>query len=133
MIGDRGKHRGLVLPDKPIPIFAAVGEVAADRRAVLTPGRARIIAPSGGRPIMDGSAEFPKGPVDQTQAVMSTLSFGDATGATENRLEVAHHDAVKRTYAKLLFLTTPPLLGGAAGVMPVVRCCGRWSAPNCLG
>lgn len=113
-------ERGGVLTDLSCltsdPDIYAVGEVAAiggQCYGLVGPGytSAEVAADR----LVGGTAEFPE--VDLSAKLkllgVDVASFGDAMGATENCLEVAVNDAVKRTYAKLVLSDdAKTLLGG---------------------
>ncbi|WP_407688272.1 nitrite reductase large subunit NirB [Mycobacterium sp. HUMS_1102779] len=113
-------ERGGVLTDLSCrtsdPDIYAVGEVAAIGGrcyGLVGPGytSAEVVADR----LLGGSAEF--GEADMSTKLkllgVDVASFGDAMGATQNCLEVAVNDAVKRTYAKLVLSDdAKTLLGG---------------------
>lgn len=113
-------ERGGVLTDLSCqtsdPDIYAVGEVAAiDGRCygLVGPGytSAEVVADR----LLDGAAEFPEADLSTKLKLLGVdvASFGDAMGETENCLEVAINDAVKRTYAKLVLSDdAKTLLGG---------------------
>ncbi len=87
---DRGRCYGLVGPGY------TSAEVVADR-------------------LLGGAAEFGEADLSTKLKLLGVdvASFGDAMGSTENCLEVAVNDAVKRTYAKLVLSDdAKTLLGG---------------------
>lgn len=112
--------RGGVLTDLTCrtsdPDIYAVGEVAAIGGrcyGLVGPGytSAEVVADR----LLGGAAEF--GEADMSTKLkllgVDVASFGDAMGTTDNCLEVAINDAVKRTYAKLVLSDdAKTLLGG---------------------
>ncbi len=94
----------------------AIGEVAAIGGrcyGLVGPGytSAEVVADR----LLDGAAEFPEADLSTKLKLLGVdvASFGDAMGVTENCLEVAVNDAVKRTYAKLVLSDdAKTLLGG---------------------
>ncbi len=113
-------ERGGVLTDLSCrttdPDVFAVGEVAAIGGrcyGLVGPGytSAEVVADR----LLDGAAEFGEADLSTKLKLLGVdvASFGDAMGATENCLEVAINDAVKRTYAKLVLSDdAKTLLGG---------------------
>ncbi|KZS66016.1 nitrite reductase large subunit [Mycobacterium ostraviense] len=113
-------ERGGVLTDLSCrtsdPDIYAVGEVAAIEGCcygLVGPGytSAEVVADR----LLGGAAEFPEADLSTKLKLLGVdvASFGDATGATENCLEVVINDAVKRTYAKLVLSDdAKTLLGG---------------------
>src|ERR1700742_631126 len=113
-------ERGGVLTDLTCqtsdPDIYAIGEVAAIGGrcyGLVGPGytSAEVVVDR----LLGGAAEF--GEADMSTKLkllgVDVASFGDAMGATENCLEVAVNDAVKRTYAKLVLSDdAKTLLGG---------------------
>jgi len=112
--------RGGVLTDLSCrtsdPDIYAVGEVAAIEGrcyGLVGPGytSAEVVVDR----LVGGAAEFPEADLSTKLKLLGVdvASFGDAMGATENCLEVAVNDAVKRTYAKLVLSDdAKTLLGG---------------------
>ncbi|VBA46683.1 Nitrite reductase [NAD(P)H] [Mycobacterium attenuatum] len=113
-------ERGGVLTDLSCrtsdPDIYAVGEVAAIEGCcygLVGPGytSAEVVADR----LLGGAAEFPEADLSTKLKLLGVdvASFGDAMGQTENCLEVAVNDAVKRTYAKLVLSDdAKTLLGG---------------------
>ncbi|OBH30289.1 nitrite reductase large subunit [Mycobacterium sp. E342] len=113
-------ERGGVLTDLACrtsdPDIYAVGEVAAIQGrcyGLVGPGytSAEVVADR----LLDGAAEFGEADLSTKLKLLGVdvASFGDAMGVTENCLEVAINDAVKRTYAKLVLSDdAKTLLGG---------------------
>lgn len=113
-------ERGGVLTDLSCrtsdPDIYAVGEVAAIEGCcygLVGPGytSAEVVADR----LLGGAAEFPEADLSTKLKLLGVdvASFGDAMGLTENCLEVAVNDAVKRTYAKLVLSDdAKTLLGG---------------------
>ncbi|HSS23059.1 MAG TPA: nitrite reductase large subunit NirB [Mycobacterium sp.] len=113
-------ERGGVLTDLSCqtndPDVYAVGEVAAIEGrcyGLVGPGytSAEVVADR----VLGGAAEFPDADLSTKLKLLGVdvASFGDAMGTTENCLEVAINDAVKRTYAKLVLSDdAKTLLGG---------------------
>ncbi len=113
-------ERGGVLTDLTCqtsdPDIYAVGEVAAIGGrcyGLVGPGytSAEVVADR----VLGGAAEFGEADLSTKLKLLGVdvASFGDAMGATENCLEVAVNDAVKRTYAKLVLSNdAKTLLGG---------------------
>ncbi|EFG76765.1 nitrite reductase [NAD(P)H], large subunit [Mycobacterium parascrofulaceum ATCC BAA-614] len=113
-------ERGGVLTDLACrtsdPDVYAVGEVAAIGGrcyGLVGPGytSAEVVADR----LLDGAAEFGEADLSTKLKLLGVdvASFGDAMGVTENCLEVAINDAVKRTYAKLVLSDdAKTLLGG---------------------
>lgn len=113
-------ERGGVLTDLTCatddPSIFAVGEVAAIEgrcHGLVGPGytSAEVVADR----LLGGDAEFPGADTSTKLKLLGVdvASFGDALGATENCLEVAVNDAVKKTYAKLVLSDdAKTLLGG---------------------
>ncbi|WP_156687526.1 nitrite reductase large subunit NirB [Mycobacterium sp. Marseille-P9652] len=113
-------ERGGVLTDLSCrtsdPDVYAVGEVAAIAGrcyGLVGPGytSAEVVADR----LLGGAAEFGEADLSTKLKLLGVdvASFGDAMGATENCLEVAINDAVKRTYAKLVLSDdAKTLLGG---------------------
>ncbi len=113
-------ERGGVLTDLSCrtsdPDIYAVGEVAAIGGrcyGLVGPGytSAEVVADR----LLDGAAEFGEADLSTKLKLLGVdvASFGDAMGVTENCLEVAINDAVKRTYAKLVLSDdAKTLLGG---------------------
>jgi len=113
-------ERGGVLTDLACrtsdPDVYAVGEVAAIGGrcyGLVGPGytSAEVVADR----LLGGAAEFGEADLSTKLKLLGVdvASFGDAMGATENCLEVAVNDAVKRTYAKLVLSDDArTLLGG---------------------
>ena len=113
-------ERGGVLTDLSCrtsdPDIYAVGEVAAIEGrcyGLVGPGytSAEVVADR----LLGGAAEFPDADLSTKLKLLGVdvASFGDAMGVTENSLEVAINDAVKRTYAKLVLSDdAKTLLGG---------------------
>jgi nitrite reductase (NADH) large subunit len=112
--------RGGVLTDLTCrtsdPDIYAIGEVAAIGGrcyGLVGPGytSAEVVADR----LLGGAAEFGEADLSTKLKLLGVdvASFGDAMGATENCLEVAINDAVKRTYAKLVLSDdAKTLLGG---------------------
>lgn len=98
------------------PDIYAVGEVAAIGGrcyGLVGPGytSAEVVADR----LLGGAAEFGEADLSTKLKLLGVdvASFGDAMGATENCLEVAVNDAVKRTYAKVVLSDdATTLLGG---------------------
>ncbi|OBG91848.1 nitrite reductase large subunit [Mycobacterium sp. E3251] len=113
-------ERGGVLTDLACrtsdPDIYAVGEVAAIGGrcyGLVGPGytSAEVVADR----LLDGAAEFGEADLSTKLKLLGVdvASFGDAMGVTENCLEVAINDAVKKTYAKLVLSDdAKTLLGG---------------------
>ncbi|OBH93133.1 nitrite reductase large subunit [Mycobacterium sp. E2733] len=113
-------ERGGVLTDLACrtsdPDIYAVGEVAAIGGrcyGLVGPGytSAEVVADR----LLDGAAEFGEADLSTKLKLLGVdvASFGDAMGRTENCLEVAINDAVKKTYAKLVLSDdAKTLLGG---------------------
>ena len=113
-------ERGGVLTDLGCrtsdPDIYAVGEVAAIQGrcyGLVGPGytSAEVVADR----LLDGAAEFGEADLSTKLKLLGVdvASFGDAMGLTENCLEVAINDAVKKTYAKLVLSDdAKTLLGG---------------------
>ncbi|OBH19190.1 nitrite reductase large subunit [Mycobacterium sp. E2497] len=113
-------ERGGVLTDLACrtsdPDIYAVGEVAAIQGrcyGLVGPGytSAEVVADR----LLDGAAEFGEADLSTKLKLLGVdvASFGDAMGVTENCLEVAINDAVKKTYAKLVLSDdAKTLLGG---------------------
>ncbi len=113
-------ERGGVLTDRSCrtsdPDIYAVGEVAAIEGrcyGLVGPGytSAEVVADR----LLSGAAEFGEADLSTKLKLLGVdvASFGDAMGTTENCLEVAVNDAVKRTYAKLVLSDdAKTLLGG---------------------
>jgi nitrite reductase (NADH) large subunit len=113
-------ERGGVLTDLGCrtsdPDIYAVGEVAAIQGrcyGLVGPGytSAEVVADR----LLDGAAEFGEADLSTKLKLLGVdvASFGDAMGLTENCLEVAINDAVKKTYAKLVLCDdAKTLLGG---------------------
>ncbi len=113
-------ERGGVLTDLACrtsdPDIYAAGEVAAIQGrcyGLVGPGytSAEVVADR----LLDGAAEFGEADLSTKLKLLGVdvASFGDAMGVTENCLEVAINDAVKKTYAKLVLSDdAKTLLGG---------------------
>ncbi|OBF59735.1 nitrite reductase large subunit [Mycobacterium sp. 852002-53434_SCH5985345] len=113
-------ERGGVLTDLACrtsdPDIYAVGEVAAIGGrcyGLVGPGytSAEVVADR----LLNGAAEFGEADLSTKLKLLGVdvASFGDAMGVTENCLEVAINDAVKKTYAKLVLSDdAKTLLGG---------------------
>jgi nitrite reductase (NADH) large subunit len=113
-------ERGGVLTDLSCrtsdPDIYAVGEVAAIGGrcyGLVGPGytSAEVVADR----LLGGAAEFGEADLSTKLKLLGVdvASFGDAMGVTDNCLEVAINDAVKRTYAKLVLSDdAKTLLGG---------------------
>jgi len=133
-------ERGGVLTDLSCrtsdPDIYAVGEVAAIGGrcyGLVGPGytSAEVVADR----LLGGAAEFGEADLSTKLKLLGVdvASFGDAMGSTENCLEVAVNDAVKRTYAKLVLSDdAKTLLGGVLvgdastyGVLRPMACSGR--------
>jgi len=112
-------ERGGVLTDLSCrtsdPDIYAIGEVAAIGGrcyGLVGPGytSAEVVADR----LLEGAAEFGEADLSTKLKLLGVdvASFGDAMGTTENCLEVAINDAVKRTYAKLVLSDDAKILLG---------------------
>lgn len=136
-------ERGGVLTDLSCqtsdPDIYAIGEVAATEGrcyGLVGPGYTSVEVVADR--LLEGGAEFGEADLSAKLKLLGVdvASFGDVMGATENCLEVAINDAVKRTYAKLVLSDDVKTLLGEGSWWAMPRRTGSyapWSAASCPG